>query len=255
MATLAQNTPRAYEGGSRNEIPVIASDIIYEGAAVGIVDASGHARPLAAGDKFAGFAEEKADNSSGAAADINVRVVESGKIELSVSGAVITDVKQPVYATDDNTFVLLPTGGVFIGFVHRFVSAGVVIVSFDAMNYRDPWEAFPQRETVTGAKTLDSQDTGKAFFLTSTAVVTLPAVAAAVSNVAIVNAGAFGTVQPSISPQAADSVEGPEISAADDKGIVNTLATARRGDYALIDHVDANGYAAVELVGTWAREA
>ena len=37
MTTLAANAPRAFEIGSRNAIPVIASDIIYEGAAVGIV--------------------------------------------------------------------------------------------------------------------------------------------------------------------------------------------------------------------------
>jgi hypothetical protein len=42
MTTLAANSPRSYELGTRNEIPVIASDIIYEGAAVGIVAASGN---------------------------------------------------------------------------------------------------------------------------------------------------------------------------------------------------------------------
>jgi hypothetical protein len=70
MTTLAANKSRAFEGGDRNEIPVIATDIIYEGAAVGVVPASGHARPLAAGDRFAGFAEEQADNSAGGAAAI-----------------------------------------------------------------------------------------------------------------------------------------------------------------------------------------
>ena len=78
MTTLAANTPRTYEGGpvriEEAAIPVIAADIIYEGAAVGIVPASGHARPLAAGDRFAGFANQKADNSAGAAAAINVDV-------------------------------------------------------------------------------------------------------------------------------------------------------------------------------------
>ena len=69
MTTLAVDTPLVIEGGTINEYPVIASDIIYEGAAVGLVPASGHARPLAAGDRFVGFAEQKADNSAGAAAD------------------------------------------------------------------------------------------------------------------------------------------------------------------------------------------
>ena len=68
MTTLAANKPRAYELGERNHFPVIAKDIIYEGAAVGIVPGTGHAQPLTATDKFGGFAVAKADNSGGAAA-------------------------------------------------------------------------------------------------------------------------------------------------------------------------------------------
>ena len=56
MTTLAANKPRAYELGDQNDLPVIASDIIYEGAAVGIVKATGHARPLTSTDQFGGFA-------------------------------------------------------------------------------------------------------------------------------------------------------------------------------------------------------
>src|SRR3990172_11410421 len=104
MTTLAANTPRAMEQGIHNDLAVIASDIIYQGASVGIVDGTGHARPLVGGDRFGGFAYAKADNSAGAAAAINVNVVECGQVQLSVSGAVITDVGQPVYATDDDTF-------------------------------------------------------------------------------------------------------------------------------------------------------
>jgi len=255
MTTLSANSPRSYEGGSRNEIPVIAADTIFEGAAVGIVPASGHAQPLAAGDRFAGFAEAKADNSAGAAADINVRIVESGKIKLSVSGAVITDVGQPVYATDDDTFVFSPVGGVFVGFVHRFVSSGVVIVAFDALNYRDPHEEYAVRELISGNKTLDAEDCGKLFFVdTDAATITLPATATP-ALCKIVNGGAFGTVAVTISPAAADSLEGPEITAADDKDVINTKATARRGDFAVIGHADAVGHTITKLRGTWAREA
>src|SRR4051812_33784154 len=127
MTTLAANKPRAFETGSRNSYPVIAADTIYEGGAIGIVTATGHSRPLAAGDRFGGFAEAKVDNEAGAAAAVNVRAIESGKIQLSVSGATITDVGQPVYATDDDTFVFSPVSSVFVGFVHRFISAGVVV--------------------------------------------------------------------------------------------------------------------------------
>ena len=142
MTTLAADAIRAYEGGDRNDIPVIASDIIYRGAAVGIVPASGHARPLASGDYFAGFAEAKADNSAGAAAAINTRIIHRGKVQLSVTSVAITDIGRAVYATDDDTFSLATTG-VFIGFVHRFVSSGIAIVIFDAFGYRDPTGGSP----------------------------------------------------------------------------------------------------------------
>lgn len=132
MTTLAANQPRAYEQGDRNEIPMIASDIIYEGAAVGIVTASGHARPLVAADAFAGFAEAKADNSSGAAAAKNVRVVSSGLIELPIAGLAITNIGAAVYASDDNTFTLVSTSNTKIGKVRRFISSGVGLVAFEA---------------------------------------------------------------------------------------------------------------------------
>ncbi len=160
MTTLAANKPRAYELGERNHLPVIASDIIYEGAAVGVVDASGHARPLNAADRFAGFAVAKADNSAGAAAAIYVEVVKSGEIEIAVTGAVITDAGQPVYASDDDTFTFNPADGAFIGFVKRFVSSGVAVVEFNAGVIKDPWAHKTVRETLTGVKTFDAQDTG-----------------------------------------------------------------------------------------------
>jgi hypothetical protein len=254
MTTLAANKPRAYELGDRNELPVIASDIIYEGAAVGIVAGTGHARPLAAGDKFGGFAESKADNSSGSAADINVRTVSQGEIELSVTGAVITDVGQPVYATDDDTFAFSPVGGSFIGFVKRFVSAGVVVVEFDAQAYRDPWAAYTVREAISDNKTLDIEDNGKLFVVTADAkVITLPAVATPV-NCVIMNGGAFGTVAVNISPDAADKIQGPDLPGTNDKDLINTKATARRGDFVKLMTGDANGPIVAELRGTWATE-
>lgn len=255
MTTLAANKPRAFELGSRNSLPVIASDIIYEGAAVGMVVGTGHARPLAAGDVFVGFAERKADNSAGAAAAISVDVVKSGQIELSVSGAVITDVGQPVYATDDDTFVFSPVGGVFVGFVKRYVSSGVAVVEFNAGVMQDPHAARTVRETISANKTLDAEDTGKLFWVdTDAAVITLPAIADGLHGCKIVNGGAFGTVLVTLSPAAADKIHGPNITAADDKDLLNTKATAKRGDFVVLDAGDADGYLVAELAGTWARE-
>lgn len=257
MTTLAADKPRAYELGDLNHLPVIAADIIYEGAAVGIVDATGHARPLATGDRFAGFAVEKTDNSAGAAAAINVLAKRNGQVQLAVSGAVITDVGQPVYATDDDTFVFNPVGGTFIGIVKRFVSSGVVVVGFDLDLYSDPYGDWPIRETLTGVKTFDAQDCGKAFFCTDAAdddALTLPAIADGLDDCLIVAIGAFGTTKLKIDPAAADNIRAADLAAVDNKDLLLTKATQRRGDYARIFLGDADGYSA-SIKGIWTAEA
>ncbi|MBN46305.1 MULTISPECIES: hypothetical protein [unclassified Methylophaga] len=133
MATLAKDTPRDYQLGDMEEYPVIASDIIYEGAAVG-ENGSGYARPLAAGDKFLGFATRNADNSGGSAGDIRVIVRKKGNVRLAISALAITANDRPaVYASDDNTFTLTSESNSLIGKVSRWVSTGVAIVEFDAM--------------------------------------------------------------------------------------------------------------------------
>lgn len=255
--TLAANKPRDYELGNRNEYPVIAADILYEGAAVGLVDGTGHARPLTSADRFAGFAEAKADNAAGAAAAAAVRVIESGKMVLAVTGAVITDVGQPVYATDDDTFVFLPTGGVFIGYVHRFISADKAVVDFNATAYGDPYGAYTNRETLSGVKTFDIQDNGKVFFADAAAdgdALTLPVVATPV-NIMIVAIGAFGTTKVTIDPAAADKIQGPDLPGTDDKDLLLIKATQRRGDFVKLATGDANGAIVTELRGIWTTEA
>lgn len=258
MATLAADKARVYELGARNEIPVIAADIIFEGAAVGMVEASGHARPLVGGDVFMGFAEDKSDNASGSAADINARFRKSGAVSLPVSGAVITDIGQPVYASDDDTFVFSPVGNTFIGFVRRWVSSGVVIVEFDADRLSDPYAKYgapSEYETISANKTLDIQDNGKVFFVdTDAKVITLPSVATPV-NCTVVNIGAFGAVLVAISPAAIDKIHAPDIAGTDDKDHLNTKATAQRGDLTTLRTGDANGWIVSNQVGTWAQEA
>ena len=136
MTTLAANKPRALEIGDRNEFPVVASDIIYEGAFVGA--SSGNARPLVAGDSFMGVAEAKVDNSSGSAGDKTVRVIERGKAELTVVGVTgITDLGSSVYASDDDTFTLTATGNSLIGTVARHVSGTTAVVAFKAAHLPD----------------------------------------------------------------------------------------------------------------------
>ena len=136
MATLAQDKPRAFGVGEFNELPVIASDIIFEGAAVGD-NGAGLARPLVAADPFLGFAKERCDNSAGAASARNVKVFERGKIELDVVGvASADDVGQTVYASDDDTFTLTSTSNTAIGKVVRWVSGTRCVVYFEGVQVR-----------------------------------------------------------------------------------------------------------------------
>lgn len=141
MATLAVDTPRAYQLGDHEEYPVIAADIIYEGAAVG-ENGSGYSRPLAAGDVFQGFCLEHVDNSAGSAGDKRVRVLSRGRVELAISGLAVTANDRPaVYASDDNTFTLTASSNSLIGYVSRWVSTGVAVVEFDAALVRAALQA------------------------------------------------------------------------------------------------------------------
>lgn len=129
MTTLAVDAPRDYELGDHNDLPVIAGDIIFEGAAVGL-NSGGYARPLVAGDVFGGFALRQTDNALGAAGDKYVRVVTRGAIVLLVTGLTIDDVGKPVYASDDNTFTMTAGGNTQIGSVKRFIENGKGVVEF-----------------------------------------------------------------------------------------------------------------------------
>ena len=131
MTTLAVDKPRAYELGDVNELPVVATDIIYEGAAVGD-NGSGVARPLAAGDPFLGFAIENVDNSAGAAGDKTVKVKKYGEVVLPITSLAITDRGKPVYASDDDTFTLTASTNTHIGRVVRWIATGSGVIAFDA---------------------------------------------------------------------------------------------------------------------------
>ena len=85
-------------------------------------------------------------------------------------------------------------------------------------------------------------------------VVTLPAVAVGAAFWAI--CGADG-VQITLSPNGSDlwlyAVDGA--ASADDKDIILTAATAKKGDYCKFSYGDATGWMITERAGTWADEA
>jgi hypothetical protein len=139
MTTLALNRVRDYEVNGAdffNDLPVIASDIVYEGAAVG-ENASGYSRPLVAGDPFQGFAVRQVDNSAGTAGAKKVHVRSRGLVKLPVSG-VNTETQgndgTAVYASDDDTFTLTVGSNSLIGRTHRFITSGYCIVAYEALS-------------------------------------------------------------------------------------------------------------------------
>lgn len=71
----------------------------------------------------------------------------------------------------------------------------------------------------------------------------------------IVNGGADGAVAVTISPNASDKIMGAGLTSADNKDLINTKATAKKGDYVILSGDGANGWFVTEMVGTWAREA
>lgn len=136
MTTLAADVSRAFEANEDpifNDLPVIADDIIYEGAAVGD-NASGGARPMAQGDPFWGFAHNRADNAGGSVGDINVRVRQQGTVKLVVTGVSgVGDVGEAVYASDDNAFTLVTTSNTQIGKVARWITSTTCMVRFQSL--------------------------------------------------------------------------------------------------------------------------
>lgn len=136
MTTLATAKPRDHLLGDLQDLPMIAADIIYEGAAVG-ENGSGYFRPLVAADPFAGFAERTVDNSAGAAGALNVRVKPRGRVILPVVGVTaVTDEGATVYASDDDTFTLTSTSNSAIGKITRYISGTTVEVYFEASSFR-----------------------------------------------------------------------------------------------------------------------
>ena len=143
MATLAADKKREFDASippAFEHYPAIASDIVYEGAAVTSQDSTGHAHPAAVADgEFVGFCNAKADNSGGAGAAINLHVRSKGKVKLPVTGVTAAiDVGKKVYLTDDDTFTLTSTAGKRIGKITRWVSGTNCIVYFEATSYDIP---------------------------------------------------------------------------------------------------------------------
>lgn len=144
MATLEKDKPRVFAlTGAHpeyNEVPIIANDTVFAGAAVGESSTSGTGRPLTGGDNFMGFAIERCANEGGSANDKQIKVLASGRAELIVTGVDnLNDEGATVYASDDDTFTLTnTTTNSSIGKVERVISTstGKALVYFEAVSKR-----------------------------------------------------------------------------------------------------------------------
>lgn len=117
-------------------------------------------------------------------------------------------------------------------------------------------------EAITANKTLTASDTNKVFLVgTDALTITLPATALGMKYT-FINSGADGAVAITISPNANDKIMGSIANAAadsvsggvDNKDIVNTKATANKGDRITLMADGADGWYIVDGVGIWASE-
>ena len=97
-------------------------------------------------------------------------------------------------------------------------------------------------------------DSGKVFVtFTDNVVFTLPAIADG-QVYTFINGAEDGAAKVSISPNAADGIM--YVTATDNKDLINTKATAKKGDYVVIQNVAGTDYWSVtDARGVWAKEA
>jgi hypothetical protein len=117
MALTANREVQFYAAQELIDIPVDDDVVVYKGAFVGRNRSTGYARALVAGDEFLGIAYRQADNtiSGHTAGGITVRLHQSIDIVHTLSGVATGDIGKDVYASDDGTLTLSPTGNSRVG--------------------------------------------------------------------------------------------------------------------------------------------
>jgi len=118
-------------------------------------------------------------------------------------------------------------------------------------------------ETLTANKTLTVNDSGKVFLIgTDGLTITLPSTVTGLEYT-FINIGADGAVGITVEPAAADKLMGSfnqngsmvTMSGTDDKGIVNTKATANNGDALTILGDGDDGWYVKDCNGIWTEES
>ena len=133
MTALTDNYEAKRQDGEIISVPVIGSDTIFKGALV--CDAgTGFASPCIESENgvFLGVAVEKADNSSGADGDIEVRVNKIGVYQIPKTTAVKTDVGVEAFIqVDKRVTTATTTNSISAGFVVALVDSATVKLRID----------------------------------------------------------------------------------------------------------------------------
>lgn len=130
MALSSNRELQFYASRELVDIPVDDNVNIHKGALVGIDSSTGYARPLTAGDDFAGVAYAQADNtvSGHAAGGITVRLHQEIDIIHTLTGVSQTDIGSQVYASDDETLTLTASGASRVGRIVAIEGSNLVRV-------------------------------------------------------------------------------------------------------------------------------
>jgi len=117
MALSGNRELQFYTSRELIDLPVEDNVNIYKGALVGLNASTGYARPLVAGDVFAGVAYSQADNtiSGHSGGGLTVRLHQEIDMIHVLGGVGQTDVGSVVYASDDGTLTLTASGNSRVG--------------------------------------------------------------------------------------------------------------------------------------------
>lgn len=264
MAVLAADIETTRKAGGIKSY-LMGTDVIYKGGLV-LINAAGAAvaAPVAAsavGLKLAGVAYEKVDDSAGAGTKW-CKVFTRGLFKFTASSISQAMVGEMMYLVDDQTIDDVPgTYGIPVGILVEYVSttSGWIDIEPALALQRNPKSLDLDFITKTDSYTVLVTDSGAKFAIATDAkVFTLPSTARGL-RYQFWNTGATTTTIITISPAAADGINGGGLAAsAVNKDLINTKATALYGDMVEIIGTGTAGTSAwiiTKLIGTWAKEA
>ena len=135
---LIVDTPMTRILGDLSQLPVAQLTTLLEGSMLAD-NGSGYAVALTAGLAFRGHSVEHCDNSTGGNGAVAVKRLRGRyRLEVTLTGVLITDVGKEVYASADDTYTLSPgTANSRVGVIDRYVTTDTCIVEFQTVEVPD----------------------------------------------------------------------------------------------------------------------